>query len=188
LPAARPDLAVALLAVPQYGCAARRNLGPLATAIERPKLCVVGGRVIGGGFACPSDLWYLIDDQVWARLEGDGTATVGITALGVHLAGEIYMCRPKLAGIEVAQGRGLAVVELAKSIVSVKSPVTGTVVEANARLAAEPELVFRDPYGAGWLARLRLVDFEADRAALLHGEAVGPAMERHAWLHRAGDA
>lgn len=141
--------------------------------------------MIAAGFECPDDLHYLIEEQVWARLHGDGTATVGITALGVHLAGEVYMCRPKSAGIEVAQGRGVAVVELAKSIVSVKSPVSGTVLEGNPALAATPELVHRDPYGAGWIARLRLADFEADRAALLHGEPVRAAMEHHAWLHRA---
>jgi glycine cleavage system H protein len=174
-----------MLAVPQYGCASLPNLRPLATAIERPKLCAGGGGLIAAGFECPDDLFYLIDDQVWARLEGDGTATVGITALGVFLAGEIYMCRPKMAGVDVSQGRGVAVVELAKSIVSVKSPVSGVVVEANPRLAAEPQLVHGDPYGAGWLARLRLADFEADRAGLLNGEAVVAAMERHAWLHRA---
>jgi glycine cleavage system H protein len=136
------------------------------------------------GLAFPSDLWYSIEHQVWARLGDDGTAVVGITSLGIQLAGEIYMCRPKSVGSVVEQGRSVAVVELAKSIVSVKSPVAGAVVEINDRLAATPELVERDPYGAGWLARLRLLGFEADSAALLFGDAVAPAMAHHAWLHR----
>lgn len=136
------------------------------------------------GMADPAELFYLVEHQVWARLEGDGTATVGITRLGVQLAGEVYMARPKGVGVAVEQGRAVAVVELAKSIVSVKSPVTGTVEVVNERLAAEPERVHQDPYGDGWLARLRLVDFEADRASLITGEAVAPAMAHHAWLHR----
>lgn len=136
------------------------------------------------GMADPAELFYLVEHQVWARLEGDGTATVGITRLGVQLAGEVYMARPKGVGVAVEQGRAVAVVELAKSIVSVKSPVTGTVEAVNGRLAAEPERVHEDPYGDGWLARLRLADFEADRAALITGEAVAPAMAHHAWLHR----
>ncbi len=136
------------------------------------------------GLEFPDELHYLVEHQVWARPEGDGTATVGITALGIAQAGEIYMARPKSAGSEVEQGRSIAVVELAKSIVSVKSPVRGTVVAVNDRLAAAPELVHRDPYGEGWLARVRLADFEADRAALLHGEPVAAAMEHHAWLSR----
>lgn len=141
--------------------------------------------MIAAGLPFPDTLHYLVEDQVWARLEGDGSATVGITALGVQLAGEIYMCRPKGVGVAVQQGRGIAVVELAKSIVSVKSPVSGTVAAVNARLAAEPGLVHTDPYGEGWLARVALADFDADRAALLHGTPVQAAMEHHAWLHRA---
>ncbi|MGD9833008.1 MAG: glycine cleavage system protein H [Piscinibacter sp.] len=136
------------------------------------------------GLEFPDDLHYLVEDQVWARLERDGTATVGITALGIAQAGEIYMARPKPVDSVVEQGRAIAVVELAKSIVSVKSPVRGTVAAVNERLAGTPELVHRDPYGEGWLARVWLADFEADRAALLHGGPVAAAMEHHAWLSR----
>jgi glycine cleavage system H protein len=78
-------------------------------------------------------------------------------------------------------------VELAKSIVSVKSPVTGTVVDVNATLAEQPERVHEDPYGSGWLARLALTDIEHDRAALVTGDAVAAAMAQHAWLNRADD-
>ena len=138
------------------------------------------------GFEFPDSLHYLVDEQVWAELLDDGTARVGITALGVHLAGEVYMCRPKAPGAVVEQGRAVAVVELAKSIVSVKSPVGGRVVEVNTRLGAEPALVHLDPYGAGWLARVQVVDWVADRAALLPGAKAGDAMARHAWLHGLG--
>jgi glycine cleavage system H protein len=139
------------------------------------------------GLEFPDDLHYLVEHQVWARLEGDGSATVGITALGIVQAGEIYMARPKTVDSVVEPGRSIAVVELAKSIVSVKSPVRGTVVAINPRLADTPELVHRDPYGEGWLARVALADFEADRGALLHGEAVVAAMEHQAWLFRIED-
>ena len=136
------------------------------------------------GHDYPDELHYLVDDQVWARLHDDGSATVGIAAMGIAQAGEVYMCRPKPVGADVAQGRSVAVVELAKSIVSVRSPVTGVVVEVNPRLAREPELVHRAPYGDGWLARLRLADLSADLSALVHGETVGAAMERYARLNR----
>lgn len=135
--------------------------------------------------AFPPDLHYLVEHQTWVRLHGDGTATVGITSLGIRLAGEIYMCRPKSPGSAVVQGGSVAVVELAKSIVSVKSPVGGVVVDVNPVLESRPERVHEDPYGDGWLARLRLADFDADRPALLHGDAVPAAMARHAWLNRA---
>ena len=135
-----------------------------------------------GDFEFPDDLFYLVEHQVWARVQGDGTATLGITSLGVHQAGEIYMCRPKLVGAAVEQGRSVAVVELAKSIVSVKAAVGGTVIEVNPRLAAEPQQVHLDPYGSGWLVRVQPAGFEADRAALLHGEPVAAAMQRCLWL------
>lgn len=136
------------------------------------------------GLEFPADLHYLVEDQVWAWLDSTGMATVGITALGIQLAGEIYMCRPKAVGSVVEQGRSIAVVELAKSIVSVRSPVRGRVVAVNDRLAAEPQLVHLAPYGEGWLSKIELSDFEADRPQLLHGDAVAAAMARHAWLHR----
>ncbi len=135
------------------------------------------------GMHFPGALHYLVEHQVWARLEDDCTATVGITALGIAEAGEIYMCRPKLVGTRVEQGRGIAVVELAKSIVSVKSPVCGTVVAVNPALAKRPALVHLDPYGEGWLARVRLADFDADRSSLVHGDAVVPAMEHYTELN-----
>jgi glycine cleavage system H protein len=138
------------------------------------------------GFEFPDGLYYLVAEQVWAELLDDGTARVGITSLGVHLAGEIYMCRPKAPGAVVEQGRAVAVVELGKSIVSVKSPAGGRVVESNQRLATEPALVHRDPYGAGWLARVQVVDWVADRAALVPGAEAADAMARHAWLHGIG--
>ncbi len=139
------------------------------------------------GIDVPEDLHVLVEHQVWARVEEPGVARVGITALGMALAGEIYMCRPKSPGSVLAQGQSMAVVELAKSIVSVKSPVGGTVIEVNAELARRPEWVHEDPHGRGWLARVQLADFAADAAQLVTGEALGPAMERHAWLNRLGE-
>lgn len=134
---------------------------------------------------CPPELHYLIEQQVWARLSGDGfEATVGITALGIALAGDIYMCRPKRQGSVVAQGESIAVVELAKSIVAVRSPVGGEVVQVNPVLEDQPEQVHQDPYGKGWLVRMRLNRWTEDVRQLLHGDAVLLAMRHHAWLNR----
>ncbi len=133
----------------------------------------------------PDELFYDIEAQTWARVEADGSVVVGITALGIRLSGEIYMCRPKPAGQVVQRARSLAVVELAKSIVAVKSPLSGLVLEANGALVQRPQLVHEDPYGQGWLARLRPADWAADVALLVHGEAVAAAMAEHARLNRA---
>jgi glycine cleavage system H protein len=135
----------------------------------------------------PIDHLYLIEHQVWARLDADGCVTQGITALGVRLSGEIYMCRPKGVGVVLEQGKSMGVVELAKSIVSVKSPFSGEVMAVNPRLRDSPELVHRDPYGEGWLLRLRPTCQDADLQALLTGAAVAPAMRAHAALFRVDD-
>jgi len=128
----------------------------------------------------PPDLHYLVEHDVWARVHGDGSATVGITALGIKMSGEIHMCRAKPVGSQIEQGRAIAVVELAKAIVSVKSAVAGTVLAVNPRLEESPELVHSDPSGDGWIARLALRDLDADRARLVQGDEVLEAMARHA--------
>jgi len=132
------------------------------------------------GVDFPAGLDYLVEHDVWARDHGDGSATVGITALGIKLSGEIYMCRVKAPGEVIAQGRAVAVVELAKAIVSVKSAVTGRILETNRLLEDTPELVHRDPYGQGWLARLELLSPATDRLRLVRGEAAIAAMARPA--------
>lgn len=132
----------------------------------------------------PGDLHYLIEHQVWARLELEGLVTVGITSLGIALAGEIYMCRGKSVGTAVEQGKSIAVVELAKSIVSVKSPLSGRVVHNNPRLPEHPEIVHLDPYGGGWIAQLEPSALATERETLLHGDAVREAMAEHARLYR----
>lgn len=138
--------------------------------------------IAGCGF--PEDLWFSVEHQVWARPEAGGLVRVGITQMGIRQAGEIYMCRPKSVGSVIEAGRSVAVVELAKSIVSVKSPLAGTVREVNPVLAASPERVHEDPYGEGWLALLAPEDWARDAAALVHGAAVEAAMTQYAWLNR----
>lgn len=133
----------------------------------------------------PPELHVLIEHQVWAQLLPDGSARVGITALGIALSGEIYMCRPKREGTQLAQGDTVAVVELAKAIVAVKSPASGCIIETNPALVERPELVHRDPYGQGWIARLQLSDWVGDQALLLHGAPAAQAMAQHAQQHRA---
>ena len=166
------------------GMACSAAIGPFAIcalpAMDAMRIHAMPDPAASSLVALPADLHVLIEHQVWARVHDDGTATVGVTPLGIALSGEIYMCRPKRVGSVVAQGGTVAVVELSKSIVAVKSPVSGTVVEVNPALDERPDWVHREPYGAGWIARLQLTDFKADQALLLHGAAADEAMAEHA--------
>lgn len=130
-------------------------------------------------------LWYWIDDQTWAMPLDGGQVRVGITALGLKASGDIYMCRPKSVGSEVAQGRSIGVVELSKSVVSVKSPLSGVVTRVNEALEAQPELVHRSPYNDGWLVELAPSKLDAETPHLAIGEAaIREAMQRWAWLNQ----
>ncbi len=134
----------------------------------------------------PPALFYSVEFDTWAREEPDGRLSIGISALGIALSGEIYMCRPRPVNSDIEAGRSIAVVELAKSIVSVKSPVSGVVCAVNPALEEQPELVHRDHYGAGWLARLVPARWEIERDALLHGDQVAPVMLQRLQLVLAG--
>lgn len=137
------------------------------------------------GADLPTHLWYWVDDQTWALPLAGGVVRVGITALGLRASGDVYMCRPKSVGSEVQQGRSIGVVELSKSIVSVKSPLSGVITRVNEALEAQPELVHRSPYEAGWLAELVPSRLDDEKAGLAIGEAaVGEAMRHWAWLNQ----
>ena len=105
----------------------------------------------------PSDLKYLETHQ-WVRVDENGLATVGITDFAQQQLGDVvYIGVPEL-GTTVTGGEEAGVAESVKSASDVFSPVTGEVVEINERLEDEPEKVNEDPYGEGWLFRVKMTD------------------------------
>ena len=135
--------------------------------------------------AFPTGSWLWPEDQTWAQPLPGGHVRIGITALGLKASGDIYMCRPKPAGSAVEQGRSLGVVELAKSIVAVKSPLSGVITRVNEALEARPELVHQSPYEQGWLIELAPSRLDAEKARLAIGEtAIREAMAHWAWLNK----
>ncbi len=105
----------------------------------------------------PADLKY-IETHQWVRVSDDGTATVGITDFAQEQLGDVvYIGVPDL-GVTVNGGEEAGVAESVKSASDVFSPVTGEVVEVNESLEDEPEKVNEDPYGDGWLYKVRLED------------------------------
>lgn len=105
----------------------------------------------------PADLKYLETHQ-WVRVEGDGTATVGITDFAQEQLGDIVFIDLPEKGDTVNGGEEAGVAESVKSASDVFSPVTGEVVELNEALEEEPEKVNQDPYGEGWFYRVKLSD------------------------------
>lgn len=123
------------------------------------------------GLPFPADRLYAPEHNLWLREESDGSVTLGLSAYGCALYGEIFAFTAKRAGLPIDAGRSFGVVEFAKAACSARSPLAGELLEANPRLAAEPRLINRDCYGAGWMVRLRPADWPAARGAFLAGAA-----------------
>ncbi|MBI2527408.1 MAG: glycine cleavage system protein GcvH [Candidatus Rokubacteria bacterium] len=117
----------------------------------------------------PEELFYLIDKHVWLRVSVDGPVTVGIDDVAQNLAGTIVACTPKKAGRAVPRGQSLATIESSKWVGPVPNPVTGEIVEVNEAVRKSPGILNQDPYGQGWLVRVRPTNWEAERAELATG-------------------
>lgn len=109
----------------------------------------------------PEKLKYT-ESHEWVADNGDGTVTVGITAVAAEQLGDLVYVELPQIGARVERGANCAVVESTKAAAEVYAPLTGEVVAANADLAATPGQVNESPYGKGWLFKLKL----ADRAEL----------------------
>lgn len=117
-----------------------------------------------GPFDFPDDLYYDREHN-WARVEGN-TVTQGLTDFGQAIAGEIVYVEAPRAGREVKQGEQFMSMESGKWVGRVRATVAGRVSSGNEALEFESSLVNKDPYGAGWLARIEMAD-PADLQKLL---------------------
>ena len=105
----------------------------------------------------PEKLKYT-ESHEWIADNGDGTATVGITAVAAEQLGDlVYVELPKV-GDRVERGANCAVVESTKAASEVYAPIAGEIVAANAELTANPGQVNQAPYGKGWLFKLKISD------------------------------
>ena len=102
----------------------------------------------------PADLKYTKSHE-WVRTLADGTVEIGITDHAQHALGDMVFVEVPEAGRTVKQGEACAVVESVKAASDVYAPLAGEITAANPQLAAEPETLNSDAYGAGWLMRLR---------------------------------
>lgn len=104
----------------------------------------------------PGDLRYTKEHE-WVRVEGD-EATVGITQYAADQLGDIVFVELPAPGRSLEQYATFGVVESVKAVSDLFAPITGDVIAANDALGASPELVNGDPYGEGWMLRVRIAD------------------------------
>jgi glycine cleavage system H protein len=104
----------------------------------------------------PSDLRYTKEHE-WVRVDGD-VATMGITAHAADQLGDIVFVELPAPGMTLEQFATFGVVESVKAVSDLFAPISGEVVEANGLLAAVPETVNSDPFGDGWMLRVRISD------------------------------
>jgi glycine cleavage system H protein len=102
----------------------------------------------------PDDLYYSAALDTWARPDASGWVTIGVTSLGVALAGEIVAFLP------------------------VRSPISGAIMETNRRLESSSGTISRDPYGDGWLLRMLAAAWDRESAGLVYGDAVAAALKQ----------
>lgn len=102
----------------------------------------------------PGDLEYT-DEHEWLRREDDGSVTVGITDHAQAALGDLVYVELPEVDQELETGGEMAVVESVKAASDVYSPVSGTVLEINEELADDPEKINADPYGDGWIVKIR---------------------------------
>ncbi len=104
----------------------------------------------------PEDLKYHPEHD-WARIDGD-TATLGITWYAQDALGEVVFFEAPEVGKSVAKGEPYAEVESVKAVSDVVAPLSGEIVEVNEALGDAPETINDDPYGGGWMVKVRLTD------------------------------
>jgi len=118
----------------------------------------------------PDNLVYYPEDGVWVdvsnvEVAGNGVV-IGITSIIATLAGKLSSVKFKLPNEQVMRGRSVAVIESHKFVGAVRTPLTGTIIESNAALVDAPQLASTDPYGLGWIAKLKPTKFEAEQQFL----------------------
>jgi glycine cleavage system H protein len=125
---------------------------------------------IANGCNIPEELYYLVDKHVWVRYESDSLVTLGITDVAQHMAGKVIAVSPKKVGRALTKGQSAGTVESGKWVGPVQVPVNGELVAVNDALKTNPGLINQDPYGAGWIVKLKPLNWVEDSKDLVTGD------------------
>lgn len=128
---------------------------------------------------------YDVDDQMWVRFDDDGNITAGLTDVGQHIAGSLLYLRARKVGEDVSKGKRAAIIESGKYVGPINAPLSGKIIELNEDVLGNARLVNEDPYGAGWVFRIKPSNLEAEQSELEEGaaamEALREKMEMESW-------
>ncbi len=128
-----------------------------------------------GDFELPDDLYYY-EQHTWVKLEGD-LVRVGLDTIGLARAGKIVFIRVK-KGKTVKQGKTFGTAEAGKGVIPLYAPVNGDVVESNPNVEKRNVTALNeDPYGEGWIVKMKPSSLDEDLKALKHGDDVTPWAE-----------
>ena len=129
-------------------------------------------------FKVATDCFYT-REGVWAR-EENGRVRIGLSDFVQQRSGDVAFAEVKPVGTVIAAGEEVAEIETIKVNITYTSPVNGKIAEVNPAMNDAPEAINQDPYGAGWLAVMDVVDWAADRAKLLDPHAYFKIMKDQA--------
>jgi len=122
---------------------------------------------------------YYSAQGVWAKREGEHVR-IGLSDFLQQRSGDVAFAEVKPVGTRLAFGEEAAVIETIKVNISLDTPVSGNIVEANPNMEAASEMINQDPYGEGWLALIETPDWEADRIRLMDAQAYFELMQKQA--------
>jgi len=123
----------------------------------------------------PNDVRYTKDHE-WIKVEG-GIGIVGITEYAQGELGDVVFVELPAAGTAVKAHATFGTIEAVKAVSDLYAPVSGTVTEVNPELAKTPEIVNKDPYGKGWMVKIRIAD-PSEVAALMDASAYGKSVAK----------
>ena len=123
------------------------------------------------GCDIPEDLWFDFDRDLWVRFEADGAATLGMTDTAQTRGGKLVNIQFKKVGKTIKQGQSAAIIESAKWVGPFPMPFSGELIASNEETFKRDILIAnRDPYGEGWLVKVRPANLDAERGHLITGE------------------
>jgi glycine cleavage system H protein len=121
----------------------------------------------------PSELYYEGQTRLWVRVEGE-IATIGLSELALETFGDIVYISIIEAGKPVERGQVIGSIEAAKMVDDLVAPINGEILAFNEEVQRNPGLVNADPYGGGWLVRVKPTAWDRESADLIHGPALEP--------------